>query len=306
MKKARLSVTNSLCVVLVPNTEIFRRFSVGAASQHNGGESKVSRAHSLVGVTPQHQSTSPTGRVGDIPAFNPVRATRDVAIRRNASAMSASSAVSVMEQRARASSMLLDLSTSFNAAPPPLESVEFRSEKDCSDFVKFVPSIIVAKAGQVLTDNNESVKRRPVILLFDTNKRFLELSAKFLCRRLKAGNCVLFTSKPTILIRACKKNPGSDDKPQSNEKLNVMWKHDGIVQRSTVTARPGLASNAACLIIKYGSKSPLALSPRRSLEPNAADSLLSSLARQDLQVPTVVCANDAEKEPVQRAIKASC
>ena len=134
--------------------------------------------------------------------FNPVRSVRDASIRRNVSALSPSSGPAfAYGQRSRASSLLSDVRIGGAVSPPaaqvhvPLHSVKIRSEKSCrKGKIEFQPHIVVKPEGVVETGFNPPESRRPVVVLFDSNERFLKLSAKVIARRLSEESCLIFST----------------------------------------------------------------------------------------------------------------
>lgn len=263
-----------------------------------------------------------------------MRSVRDVSIRRNASALNPSSgAAFAYGQRSRASSLLSDVRIGGAVSPPtaqvhvhhvPLHSVKIRSEKSCrKGKIEFQPQIVVKPEGVVETGFNPPESRRPVVVLFDSNERFLKLSAKVIARRLSEESCLIFSTQSSVILSVCGSDGGGgsaaataaaargvdaavSDGSQDGT-VFVMWKKNGILQQSVIPARPGLASCAACVVIKNGVQSSSTdLSPRRSLDVKSGDFLLGALARNSIRIPTIVCVRDAVREMVQHSVKVRC
>jgi hypothetical protein len=224
-------------------------------------------------------------------------------------------------QRSRASSVLSDVHITLGSAAghssvSHLRSVDVRSQDACmAAALQFRPQVVVGRDGRVQLEGKAALEtRRPVVLLFDANERFLELTAKVICRRLHPDNCLVCSSQASAIATAFDGDGGvsvidsiggadsGGGGGGASASVHVLWKKDGILQRSKVPLRRGMASGAACVVIKYGGGSG-DLSPRRSLDANSGDFLLAALARSGSIVPAVVCVHDSLRDLMQSAVK---
>lgn len=223
---------------------------------------------------------------------------------------------SSLTHRSRTGSLLGDVSRLRgiigSASTGPLQSIDVIAEKDCKETLSFVPTCVVEPHGEVQTKNIEERTTRKILFLFDSNERFLLLTAKVVCRRLKEGHCLLYASNSATAMLALQNtsatSPKSDEDEGTslvNQTVRVMWKENGVLQRTKIPVRPGLASGVACVILKYDEHATGDLSPRKSLHRSPGESLLSSMARRKIAIPVVACTRDGSRQSIQNAVMAN-
>lgn len=195
--------------------------------------------------------------------------------------------------RPRQNSLPLDFKILGNTSEKKMVFVGPRPDTECTAQVSL-------QSQQMLGSSSSGQRILNVIAaVMDSDIRFLKMTGKGICRRLKENAGVLLCSdiSTTLSLIDAKKSI-----PNKKESVILMWMEKGSIRQARIHEYRGLAERISFIVTKFGQAINRVTNRKRS---HFGSEILSSLSRLNLAIPCFILTTDVTSKYNQNIIKVS-